>query len=64
MSTETKIPLSDELQTQIEQIAREENRQPSEVLDEAVRRYVAIQALERLARKGEMYARARGFKEV
>jgi predicted transcriptional regulator len=63
MTTETKTPLSDELQTQIEQIAREENREPSEVLEEAVRRYVGVQALERLARNGEKYARARGIKE-
>jgi predicted transcriptional regulator len=63
MTTETKTPLSDDLQTQIEQIAREQNREPAEVLEDAVRRYVGVQALERLARKGEKYARARGIEE-
>jgi predicted transcriptional regulator len=63
MTTETKTPLSDDLHTQIEQIAREQNRAPAEVLEEAVRRYVGVQALERLARNGQEYARARGIKE-
>ena len=44
---ETKTPLSDELQGQIEEIAREQNREPAEVLDEAVRRYVGVQRLEK-----------------
>jgi predicted transcriptional regulator len=55
--------LSAELQQKLDDIAREQNRKPSEVLEEAVRRYVGVQALERLAQNGEKYARARGIKE-
>jgi predicted transcriptional regulator len=58
-----QTPLSEDLQQKIEEIAREQNREPAEVLDEAVRRYVGVQALERLAQNGEKYARARGIKE-
>jgi predicted transcriptional regulator len=63
MATETKTALSDELRIQMEQIAREQNREPAEVLDEAVRRYVAVQRLERLALKGEERARKLGIRE-
>ena len=56
-------PLSEELQQKLDEIAREQHREPAEVLEEAVRRYVGIQALERLAKKGEKYAKARGIKE-
>ena len=60
---ETKTPLSDELQGQIEEIAREQNREPAEVLDEAVRRYVGVQRLEKLTQKGEERARKLGIRE-
>jgi predicted transcriptional regulator len=59
--TPTKTPLSDELQTQIEQIARDQNREPVEVLEDAVRRYIAVR---RLAEKGEKRAGARGIGEA
>jgi len=57
------IPLAEELQQQIAQFAREQNREPGEVLADAVRRYIAVRKLERLAEKGEARARALGIKE-
>ena len=60
---ETKSPLSDELQQQIETIAREQKREPAEVLEEAVRRYVGVQRLEKLAQKGGERARKLGIRE-
>lgn len=62
--TPTKTPLSDELQAQIEQIARDQNREPVEVLEDAVRTYIAVRRHERLAEKGEKRARARGIGEA
>src|SRR5712691_2555395 len=61
--TDEKQLLSDELLQQIEDCAREQNRKPSEVLEEAVRRYMALCRLERLAERGEERARARGIRE-
>lgn len=58
-----KIPLSEELQQQVEDLAREQHREPAEVLEEAVRRYVGVQRLEKLAERGEKRARALGIKE-
>jgi predicted transcriptional regulator len=55
--SKTKITLSEELQEQIEQIARDQNREPVDVLNEAVRRYVGVQQLERLAHQGGKPAR-------
>ena len=60
---ETKSPLSDELQNQIGKISREQKREPAEVLEEAVRGYVGVERLERLAQWGEERARARGTRE-
>ncbi len=51
------------MQQQIAQFAREQNREPGEVLEDAVRRYIAVQRLERLAEKGEARAQALGIKE-
>jgi predicted transcriptional regulator len=56
-------PLPEDFQLKIDEIARGQNREPAEVLEVAVRRYVGIQALERLAQNGEIYARARGSKQ-
>jgi predicted transcriptional regulator len=61
--TDEKQLLSDELLQQIEDCAREQNRKPSEVLEEAVRRYMALRRLERLAERGEERVRARGIRE-
>jgi predicted transcriptional regulator len=57
------IPLAEELQQQIAQFAREQNREPGEVLEDAVRRYIAVRKLERLAEKGEARARALDIQE-
>ena len=56
-------PLPEELQLKLDEIAREQNRGPAEVLEEAVRRYIGVQALERVAKQGEKYAKARGIRE-
>ncbi len=59
----TRTPLSDDLQQKIEEIALEQNREPAEVLDEAVRRYIGIRTLEKLAERNEQRARAMGIRE-
>jgi predicted transcriptional regulator len=61
--TGTPSTLSDDLQQKIDEIAREQNRKPSEVLEEAVRRYIGVRKLEQLAEKGERRARALGIRE-
>ncbi len=61
--TETTTDLPDELQQKVEEIAREQERKPSEVVEDAVRRYVAVRGLEQLAEKGEKRARALGIRE-
>jgi predicted transcriptional regulator len=55
--TTPKTMLSDDSQRQIEQFAREQQREPSEVPEEAVHRYAAACRLERFADK--MGARVR-----
>jgi hypothetical protein len=60
---ESKTLISDELQKPIEGIAREQNREPGEVLEEAVRAHAGVRRLERLAGKGEARARALGIRE-
>jgi predicted transcriptional regulator len=61
--TETQTQLSDELQQQLNELAREQNRAPAEILEEAVRRYLAVRRLERLAQESEERARALGIHE-
>ena len=60
---DTKTQLSDELQQSIEEIARDQNRAPGEVLEEAVLRYASVLRLERLAEKGEVQACELGIRE-
>ncbi len=57
------VPLSEELQQQIAQFAREQNIEPAEVLAEAVRRYLALRKLERLVERGGARARDLGIRE-
>ena len=57
------VPLAEELEKQIAQFAREQKRDPAEVLAEAVRRYLAVRKLECLAAKGEARARALDIRE-
>jgi predicted transcriptional regulator len=61
--TDAKELLSQELIEKIEGCAREQNRKPSEVLEEAIGRYMALRRLERLSEKGERLARERSIRE-
>jgi predicted transcriptional regulator len=60
----TKIPLSDELQRQIEDAARDQHRQPSELLEEAVRQYLDRQSWVHFVQENERNARARRIAET
>ena len=62
-TTTPKTTLSDESQQQIEQLAREQQREPGEVLEEAVRRYAVACRLERFADKMGQRARDKGIRE-
>ncbi len=63
--TTPKTMLSDESQQQIEQLAREQQREPGEVLEEAVRRYAAVCRLERFADKmGKWRAKRASRKKI
>jgi predicted transcriptional regulator len=55
--------LSDEARRRIDDLARQQKREPSEVLEEAVRRYAASCRLERFAQRMEKSARDRGIRE-
>ena len=55
--------LSDETRQRIDDLARQQKREPSEVLEEAVRRYAASCRLERFAQRMEKPARDRGIRE-
>ena len=55
--------LSDETRRRIDDLARQQKREPSEVLEEAVRRYAASCRLERFAKRMEKSARGRGIRE-
>jgi predicted transcriptional regulator len=61
--TGTKVILSDDVRHQVEELARAENREPADVLEEAVRRYAGVKRLERFAEKAGKHARALGIKE-
>jgi predicted transcriptional regulator len=55
--------LSDETRQRIDDLARQQKREPSEVLEEAVRRYAASCRLERFAQRMEKSARNRNIRE-
>ena len=55
--------LSDEVRRRVEDLARQENREPSAVLEEAVRRYAASSRLERLSERLEKSAQRHGVRE-
>jgi hypothetical protein len=61
--TDAEELLSEELIGQIEKCAREQNRRPGEVVEEALRRYMALRRLERLSERGGELARARNIRE-
>lgn len=56
-------PLSEELQQKLDDIAREQNREPAEVLEEAVRHYIRDRKWQQLVAKGERRARELGITE-
>jgi len=63
MATESKPLISDDLLHQVEQTAREQNRQPAEVLEEAWKRYIDEQSWAKLVTAGQENARRLGLKE-
>jgi len=56
-------PLSEELQQKIEEIAREQHREPADVLDEAVRQYLERESWVNFVRENERKARANDIVE-
>jgi predicted transcriptional regulator len=61
--TGIKQILSDDVRQKIEELARDQKREPSEVLEEAVNRYAASCRHERFAAKMEKRARELGIRE-
>jgi hypothetical protein len=55
--------LSDQLLHQVEEAARAQHREPSELLEDAVRSYLKLQRLDTFVKKAEARARARGIRE-
>jgi predicted transcriptional regulator len=62
--TGVKTLLSDELQEQIERVARDQNRQPVEVLEDAVCKYLDDQKWQSLVARGEQRAKDKGLTEA
>ena len=60
--TDSKL-LSDDLLHEVEAAAREQNRQPAEVVAEAVERYLRLKRREKLYAYGEAQARKLGIRE-
>jgi predicted transcriptional regulator len=58
-----KALISEELRERVETFARDENREPSDVVEEALGRYLASQRLEKLGRKFERRALESGIRE-
>ena len=61
--TDAREIVSPELIRQIEEEARTENRRPSQVIEDAWRRYVDEKSWERLIDSGQKNARRLGLKE-
>jgi predicted transcriptional regulator len=59
----TNVFLPEELLHEVEETALAQNRKAAEVVEEAVRRYVAIQRHAAFAEKMERRARAKGIRE-
>jgi hypothetical protein len=62
MVTDPKPLISDHLLDMVQEIAREQNREPVEIIDE-VGRYLASRRLARFAEAAEARARANGIRE-
>jgi predicted transcriptional regulator len=61
MAIEPRPLINDYLLHQLEETARAQNRQPEEVVGEALRRYLDDQKWERLVRAGERRAKEKGL---
>ena len=61
MATQRNLP--DDLDLQMQELAREQNREPDDVLADAVRQYLRDQKWQRLVHKGELRARENGYTE-
>ncbi len=61
--TDSKALLPDELKRRIDDFAREQDRDPADVMEEAVNRYLASQRLGRFAEKMERKARSQSISE-
>jgi predicted transcriptional regulator len=61
--TDTKELLSDELLRQVEESARAQNRQPAEVVTDAVAKYLEEQSFRQYVERNEIGARAKGIGE-
>jgi hypothetical protein len=59
---ETNALISKELKQPVEDLAREQNREPVEVVEEALGRYLATQRLKETFAFGESHARKHGFR--
>jgi predicted transcriptional regulator len=63
MATDPRPLISDDLLHQVEETAREQNRQPEEVVSEAVRKYLDEQSWVRFVERNEIKAKAMGITE-
>jgi hypothetical protein len=63
MATEPRPLISEDLLHQVEQTAREQNREPAEVLEDAWKRYMEERSWVKLVTAGQENARRLGLKE-
>jgi hypothetical protein len=61
--TDSKPVLSDDLLHEVEEAAREQNRQPADVVQESVERYLRLKRGEKLYAYGEAQAAKLGIRE-
>lgn len=63
MATDRKPLISDDLLQLVEETARAQNREPSDVVGEAVRKYLDEQSWVKFVEENEARARAKGLSE-
>lgn len=63
MATEPTPLINEELLHRVEEIAREQNRQPAELVGEAVGKYLDEQSWVKFVKENEAHARAKGIAE-
>ena len=61
--TDSKSLLSDDLLQQVEETARAQNRQPADVVQEALERYLRLKRRQKLYAYGEAQAAKLGIRE-